>query len=72
MKSYLAVDWEPVEISLVGVPADPGAGFLSAQLGLDDLDLQALSSEENLVVTGAASQQQTLLSLLLRQRQQWQ
>ena len=30
-RSLLVVDWEPMEISLVPVPADPGAGFLSAQ-----------------------------------------
>jgi hypothetical protein len=28
VKSYLAVDWEPMEISVVPIPADPGAGFL--------------------------------------------
>lgn len=37
IKSYLAVDWEPIELSTACVPADPGAGFLSAQLGRIDL-----------------------------------
>ena len=31
VKSFLAVDWEPAEISVVPIPADPGAGFLSHQ-----------------------------------------
>ena len=30
-KSYLATDWEPMEISIVPIPADAGAGFLSHQ-----------------------------------------
>lgn len=30
IKRYLAVDWEPLEISPVPIPADPGAGFLAA------------------------------------------
>jgi hypothetical protein len=31
MKSYLATDWEPMEISIVPIGADAGAGFLSHQ-----------------------------------------
>ncbi|MCU1324658.1 MAG: peptidase [Bryobacterales bacterium] len=31
MKSFLAVDWCPMEISIVPIPADAGAGFLSHQ-----------------------------------------
>jgi hypothetical protein len=30
-KSYLATKWEPMEISIVPIPADAGAGFLSHQ-----------------------------------------
>lgn len=30
MRHYLAVDWEPLEISAVPIGADPNAGFLSA------------------------------------------
>lgn len=37
VKQYLATDWEPMECSVVSIPADPGAGFLSAQLGRIDL-----------------------------------
>lgn len=29
VKQFLATDWEPMEISVVPIPADPGAGFLS-------------------------------------------
>jgi hypothetical protein len=32
MKSYLATDWEPMEISAVPIPADAAAGFLSHQV----------------------------------------
>jgi hypothetical protein len=45
VKTYLAVDWEPFEISLVSVPADPGAGFLSAQLGRIDMSGALIQSK---------------------------
>ncbi len=73
-KSYLATSWEPQEISAVGIPADPGAGFLSAQLGrISFSGIEIISDGKNtsLAETGAASTQQTLLALLM-QRRQWQ
>lgn len=45
IKSYLAVDWEPFEGSVVAIPADPGAGFLSAQLGRINQDGSLIQSE---------------------------
>lgn len=74
MKHLLATKWQPQAISFVPAGADPGAQLLS-----DDEDGQLIWLAEglyqprqtNLAEAGAASQQQTLLSLLL-QRRQWQ
>jgi len=73
MREYLATKWQPQAVALVPVGADPGAQLLAEE------DNQAVWLAEglyqpritNLAETGAASQQQTLLSLLL-QRRQWQ
>jgi hypothetical protein len=35
MKSFLATDWEPFAVALVGVGADPGAHFAAAELAAD-------------------------------------
>lgn len=39
IKTYLAENWTLMEISPTGIPADAQAGFLSAQLGRDTIDL---------------------------------
>lgn len=46
IKMYLATDWEPFEISPTPVPADAGAGFLSAQLGRIDASGALMSAAE--------------------------
>jgi len=60
-KSFLAVDWEPVELSLVAVPADAGATILSLSGLLDGygatapIPQEALNmSTEPVVVPGVA------------------
>jgi len=68
VKSYKAIDWEPMEISIVPVGADPGAGFLAAQNPLEvlkhEFDPTAVAAEilrwrrehqQNLAKSGAAS-----------------
>jgi hypothetical protein len=46
MKSYLAVDWQPMEISLVPIPADGGAGFLSHQEVIPNVNKRAIAPQE--------------------------
>lgn len=60
MRSLLAIDWEPQEISAVPVGADPGAKFLSAReaMQMPD-DIQAFfarlkADRKDLATTGAA------------------
>jgi hypothetical protein len=45
-KSYLAVDWEPEEVSVVPIGADPGAGFRASE------EEQFFAIEESLRATG--------------------
>lgn len=62
MRSLLAIDWEPRELSAIPVPADAGAKFLSARESMqvpDDIQafferLRADRRLQDLAVTGAA------------------
>ena len=74
MRHFLATKWQPQAVALVPVGADPGARL---ELG-DEAEESDLWIAEglyqprlNLAEAGAASQQQTLLALLM-QRRQWQ
>lgn len=51
-KSYLAIDWEPMEFSLVPVGADPNAGIRAAQQRELDIDVEL---EVDLAVEDRAS-----------------
>ncbi len=56
-KHYLATDWEPVELSAVPVPADPGAQFLSQRqqefTEVEILDQGATMQTENKTTSDA-------------------
>lgn len=65
VKHFLAVDWEPMEISAVPIGADPGAGFLRdeqqqfTECEVEHLEQRATAQEEPLMkveetLTGAA------------------
>ncbi|HEY4088866.1 MAG TPA: prohead protease/major capsid protein fusion protein [Bryobacteraceae bacterium] len=45
-KSYLAIDWQPMEVSAVPIGADAGAGFLSHQVIEAQLEERATAHEE--------------------------
>lgn len=47
-KEFLAVDWEPMEVSLVPIGADPDAGFrFSSEKDFTDADIASLVVAEN-------------------------
>jgi phage head maturation protease len=60
MRSFLAVDWEPCEISIVPVPADAGAGIRSARSAISQ---RAISP--TLRASGDLDRRIRLLSLYL-------
>ncbi|MEK7751702.1 MAG: prohead protease/major capsid protein fusion protein [Acidobacteriota bacterium] len=53
IKSFLAVDWEPIELSVVPIGADPGAAFLAAAQQTD-CEIEGVITMEK-QQTGAAS-----------------
>ncbi len=45
-KSYLAVDWEPMEVSLVPIGADPNAGLRLGEKDFTDVDIVSVTSRK--------------------------
>jgi len=72
-REFLATRWQPQAVALVPVGADPGAQLFAEEDNKAVWLAEGLYQPRitNLAETGAASSQQTLLSLLL-QRRQWQ
>lgn len=46
-KSFLATDWEPLEVSLLPVGADPNAGFAQSAGDFSEPDIVPVSFQEN-------------------------
>jgi hypothetical protein len=49
VKQFLATDWEPMEISVVPIPADPGAGFLSFEDPDPDISRATAPKKESIM-----------------------